>query len=102
MEENAIWTDKYAPKILDDIVGNPSAIQKLKQFIKHWGPKSRIKGLLLVGPPGVGKTLSACVLASKDMDLIELNASDIRNKDAINRIIGGASMEGTLLAKKGD
>lgn len=101
MSENAIWTDKYAPKTIQDIVGNPTAISKLVDFIENWSPKNKIKALLLVGPPGVGKTISAHVLASSGMDLIEVNASDIRNKDAINRIVGSASLQGSLYASKG-
>ncbi|MFX1449224.1 MAG: replication factor C large subunit [Promethearchaeota archaeon] len=101
MEKNAIWTDKYAPKTPEEIVGNPTALNKIIDFIKNWNPKGKIKGLLLAGPPGVGKTLSAHVIASNDFDLIEINASDIRNRDAINHIVGSASMEGSILSSKG-
>ena len=39
--------------------------------------------LLLVGPPGTGKTTLHALARQLDCDVVEMNASDIRNKEAL-------------------
>ncbi|WP_424359069.1 replication factor C large subunit [Methanocella sp. MCL-LM] len=89
------WTEKYRPVSLADIVGNDAAVKALRQWAETFGTGK--KAVILYGGPGVGKTSAALALAH-DMgwDYIELNASDVRTKDAINRIAGPAATAGTF------
>jgi replication factor C large subunit len=92
-----MWSEKYRPKNLLEMVGNEEA----KEFFVKWLGKwiKGTKPLLLVGPPGIGKTTMA-VLGTKQFgyDLISMNASDVRNKQKIqeilNPILGNSSVLG--------
>lgn len=82
------WTEKYRPKILMDVVGNPTSINELKKWAESWKTsRPTKKAVVLIGAPGIGKTTSAKVLAS-DMGwgIIEMNASDQRTDDAIRSV----------------
>ena len=62
--------------------------------------EERNKTLLLVGPPGIGKTTMAFLVAKQfGYDMIGLNASDVRSKSRINEILtpvlGNVSVLGT-------
>ena len=52
MEE--IWTEKYRPKILDDVVGQNEIVERLKAYVKT----KNVPHLLFAGPAGTGKTIS--------------------------------------------
>jgi replication factor C large subunit len=69
-----------------DLIGNEDARKSFVEWFKKW--RKGTKPLLLVGPPGVGKTTMAN-LASRDFnfDMISLNASDVRNKKNIQEIL---------------
>lgn len=89
------WAEKYRPVSLSDIVGNDAAVKALKQWAQTYGSGKR--AVILYGSPGVGKTSAALALAhDMDWDYIEMNASDQRTKDAINRVAGSASHMGTF------
>ncbi|MBN3037272.1 MAG: replication factor C large subunit [Candidatus Diapherotrites archaeon] len=93
------WADKYAPKSLKEVEGNPSALDAVSKWADGWKPGR--KPLLLVGTPGSGKTATALALAlESDWELLEMNASDKRNKISIERIAGLASVSTTLSGKK--
>lgn len=82
------WTEKYRPKTLSGVLGNPKAVSELKAWADSWNngtPKRR--AVVLKGSPGIGKTTCAEALAN-DMgwDILEMNASDQRTGDAIRSV----------------
>lgn len=82
------WTEKYRPKTLADVVGNPKAVSELKAWAESWNRgKPTKRAAVLMGTPGVGKTTSAEALAN-DMGwgILEMNASDQRTGDAIRSV----------------
>lgn len=102
------WTEKYRPKSLADVIGNPKAVSELQSWAKQWlNGSPRYKAVVLMGSPGVGKTTSAEALA-RDMgwDIIEMNSSDQRTEAAIRETaLRGAfsnsfSSDGTFISTK--
>jgi replication factor C large subunit len=79
---------------VQQMVGNEGARLAAVKWLSGWVDGSR--PLLLVGPPGIGKTTLVHTLSQQfNYDLIELNASDNRNKIGIeNRITPIFSNEG--------
>jgi replication factor C large subunit len=64
------------------MVGNEEARIAIVKWLSRW--TSGTKPLLLLGPPGVGKTTIVHLLAQQyDYDLVEMNASDVRNRESI-------------------
>ena len=98
--EHLQWVEKYRPKTLDQVRGNDKAVAAMRAWAKAWEsgvPKK--KGLILVGGHGTGKTSAAHALGLDfNWGVIELNASDARNKDSIRRIALVGSMNETFTA----
>uniref|UniRef100_A0A803NP07 Replication factor C subunit 1 n=1 Tax=Cannabis sativa TaxID=3483 RepID=A0A803NP07_CANSA len=104
------WTEKYKPKLPNDIIGNQSLVKQLHEWLLRWhdqfldtGSKKKgkkasdsgaKKAVLLSGTPGIGKTTSAKLVSQMlGFQMIEVNASDSRGKaDAkIEKGIGGSN-----------
>ena len=96
----ADWTETYRPTTLSELRGNDKARDALLEWAQSW-PSHR-EAVILHGSPGVGKTSAAHALAA-DMgwDVVELNASDQRTADVIERIAGEAARSGTLTGGTG-
>lgn len=90
MSGTQLWTNKYMPKNKEDFVGNQKAVEELEKWIKSWKkrPPSK-KAAFIYGPPGIGKTSVVHVLANYyGYELVEVNASDTRNKSSIEETLG--------------
>src|SRR5256885_13025184 len=82
------WAEKYRPKTLDEVVGNPTAIAELRKWAAAWDKgRPDKRAVVLQGDPGIGKTSAALALAN-DMgwSVVEMNASESRNAEAIHRV----------------
>ncbi len=84
-----MWTEKYRPLKIDDIVGQAPITERLKQFLIE----KDIPHLLFAGPAGTGKTTAILAFAHElygeqfSGNFVELNASDDRGIDVIrNRV----------------
>ena len=94
------WTEKYRPSSLSEVRGNNKARDALREWADTW--EDHGEAVVLHGSPGVGKTSAAHALAADEgWDVTELNASDQRTADVVERVAGEAAMSGTLTGGTG-
>ncbi len=93
------WTERHRPQGELDLVGNDKQRAVIRSWLKEWEMGLPDKpGLILIGPPGVGKTsIVRAIAADKGWHVIELNASDDRNAAAIRRAVGDAGRSRQLM-----
>lgn len=87
MGEVSDWTERHRPVSERQLEGNEVQRRIIRKWLDDWqsGTPNK-KALLLVGPPGVGKTsVARAVAADMGWNVIELNASDARNAAAIRK-----------------
>ncbi len=88
------WTKKYNPKTTKEIIGQEESIIRIKQSLNLKKP------FLVHGPTGIGKTSVAIALAKElNLEIFEVNASDARNKESIQNILGSSMQQQSLFAK---
>ncbi|HEV8404951.1 MAG TPA: replication factor C small subunit [Nitrososphaera sp.] len=78
---NLMWSEKYRPKKLADVVDQKEIIKAIGNLVKN---RQEIPHMLFAGPAGVGKTTTALCIAMELLGenwkdhVLELNASDER------------------------
>jgi hypothetical protein len=76
---DALWTDKHRPRCSQEIVGNAGCVTRLRAWLRQWSVArgTNAAAALLSGPPGVGKTCAAHLVAREcGFVAVEVNASD--------------------------
>ncbi|KAI0302221.1 P-loop containing nucleoside triphosphate hydrolase protein [Russula brevipes] len=109
--EETLWVDRYRPKRFTDLLGDERVHREVLAWVKQWdlcvfgkgkGKKRARDGetfldsedelgrpqekiLLLSGPPGLGKTTLAHVVAAQaGYNVFEINASDARSGQVVD------------------
>jgi len=84
-----MWTEKYRPRSLDEIVNQEEIVNRLKSFVKA----RNVPHCIFAGPPGTGKTTAALCLAHDLYGpgyheyIMELNASDERGINVVRETV---------------
>ena len=94
-----LLVDRYKPKKIADIIGNTSAVKALLHYLQTFEQiKSVRRAVLLAGPPGIGKSTMAHVVAREaGFDVVELNASDVRNRKALRETLAGLAQNSSVV-----
>jgi len=85
MVDIEIWTEKYRPQKLSEVVGQEDIVERLSAWVK----KGSIPNMMFAGPAGVGKTTIAFALARElfgnhwKENFQETNASDERGINVV-------------------
>ncbi|ORE17800.1 DNA replication factor C, large subunit [Rhizopus microsporus] len=98
--ETSLWTDKYRPKTIQDIIGNKEMVKRINDWLANYDSHKKAassqaagdsdihsyRAILISGPPGIGKTTTAHVVAETNgYEALEFNASDVRNKKILEQ-----------------
>jgi replication factor C large subunit len=92
------WTEKYNPNKITEFVGQKKAIDQFLTWYRAWAPGK--KAAMFYGQAGVGKTCLALAFGrEKNLEIMELNASDYRSASQIHDIIGQSMKQKSLFKK---
>ena len=96
MDVDKLWTEKYRPKVLEDVVLSAQNRIILQEFIKN----DEIPNLLFCGNAGIGKTTTAKILINLlDAENIYQNCSEV-GIDKVRNDITGFSRTKSFNGKK--
>ncbi len=109
--DSRLWTDKYAPSAISMVCGNKGQVEKLQNWLRKWHNNAKynfkkagsdgsgvFRAALIHGPPGIGKTTAAHLVAKLEgFDIVESNASDTRSKKLVEDGLRGVLDTTSLL-----
>ncbi|MFH1133369.1 MAG: replication factor C large subunit [Nanoarchaeota archaeon] len=88
------WVKRYMPIRLSDVIGQDEAVRQLASFVRTF---RKGRAALLFGPVGTGKTAAVHALGNEiQHEVIELNASDYRDKESLMQVVGMATKQQSL------
>ena len=93
-----LWTEKYRPSNINQIVGQEHFVMDAKSWIEE----NNMPNVLLYGNPGNGKTTAGIVLAKELLgdnfkdNYVEVNASDDRRLETVRTMIKNIAQSGTI------
>ncbi|HII17501.1 TPA: replication factor C large subunit [Candidatus Woesearchaeota archaeon] len=91
-----MYTATHQPHKMSEIIGQEKGVSALVSFVKGYKAGKK-KAALLYGPPGTGKTASVYALAHDlNLEIVEVNASDVRNHEQVQATIGAAAGQMSL------
>lgn len=118
------WVDRHKPKHLGEVIGNTDQVRKLAEWLRDWDdvilhgktktPKENpedawkkfkptpdninARAALVSGPPGIGKTTTATLVAKccRKYAVMEYNASDARSKSIIDKMASSLASNHTI------
>ena len=90
-----LWVTRYTPRRLKDMIGAVAPITELSAWLTGWGTTGGVRGALVTGPPGIGKTTAVgLIVRGCGYDLVEFNASDERSATAVRKYFDDAKRSG--------
>ncbi|MCR4368849.1 MAG: AAA family ATPase, partial [archaeon] len=96
-----LWQEKYSPQTAEEFVGNSEILENALSWAGNWNKGQVQAPLLLWGQIGSGKTSLAYLIGKlSGWDVVELNSSDLRSKDVIERVVGAASQNASFFGSK--
>ena len=109
--DTRLWTVRYAPQQLSQICGNKGQVEKLARWLRAFPKNQRtkfkmpgadgsgtFKAVMIHGPPGIGKTTAAHLVAKLEgYDIVESNASDTRSKKLVETGLKGVLSTTSLM-----
>ena len=96
-----LWTQKYAPRSLKEVAGNEDAKEEIRKWALEADRGKKVQPILVYGAVGIGKSAMANALALEmGWDIIETNASDLRDADTLKKMYGLAASSGGLYGNR--
>ena len=92
MEQTLIWTEKYQPTKLNDLIVNKDKIMEIKDWLEKFDNRSSEQNLertiIISGSHGIGKNISLNILLKElNYTVKTLSSNNIKNKKIISDII---------------
>ena len=90
-------SEKYRANNFEDIKGQEIAVKEIDNFYKAFPGK---RAVVINGPVGTGKTsLAICLANEYNLELFELNASDLRDRSSLEKVLEPSSSQKSLFNK---
>jgi len=90
-----LWVTRYTPRRLKEMIGGTGPITELSAWLTGWVTTGGVRGALVTGPPGIGKTTAVgLIVRGCGYELVEFNASDERSASAVRKYFDEAKRSG--------